>query len=324
MAERSTILITGAAGNLGGLLARHLVPSGHPLRLMVHRTPLPEDLRAAENVTVVRADLARKETLRQAVAGADVVVHFAGVLFAPRPAKFLPETNTRWFANLLDVCLEARVGRVILISFPHVEGPTTIDEPATGRLDRVPVSVHAQTRLEEEKLLFTRTEGIGTTPVALRLGMVYGPGILMVEAAKWLARRRLLGVWKEPTWIHLISTDDYLAATQAAALNPNVHGIYHVGDEQPVTLQHFLDEACSVWQVPKPRRLPLWTIYTAAFLCELFAFVFRKPSPLTRDFITIGRVSYYGDTRQARADLIPLLIYPTLEDGLKTLAEDPS
>jgi uncharacterized protein YbjT (DUF2867 family) len=29
-----TVLITGAAGNLGGLLARHLLPSGLPLRLM--------------------------------------------------------------------------------------------------------------------------------------------------------------------------------------------------------------------------------------------------------------------------------------------------
>jgi hypothetical protein len=28
------------------------------------------------------------------VRGADVIVHFAGVLFAPRPERFLAETNT--------------------------------------------------------------------------------------------------------------------------------------------------------------------------------------------------------------------------------------
>jgi nucleoside-diphosphate-sugar epimerase len=88
--------------------------------------------------------------------GADVVVHFAGVLFAPRPERFLPETNVRWFSNLLGAALDAGVERLILISFPHVEGPTSVEAPATGRLDRSPISVHARTRLEEERMLFDR------------------------------------------------------------------------------------------------------------------------------------------------------------------------
>src|SRR5262249_8021105 len=155
----------------------------------------------------------------------------AGVLFASRPERFLPETNTRWFANLLDACLAARVRRVILVSFPHVEGETSFEHPATGRLDRIPVSVHARTRLEEERDLMRRTRGTGTTPVVLRLGMVYGHGILMVEAARWLARRRLLAIWREPTWFQLLSVEDYLRAMEAAIEKPGIEGIYHVGDE---------------------------------------------------------------------------------------------
>ncbi len=316
-----TILITGAAGNLGGLLARHMLPTGCPLRLMFHRTPLAPDVAGGVNVTPVQADLADPSTLHAAVTGVDVVVHFAGILFAPKPERFLPETNTHWFENLLDACLHARVGRVILISFPHVEGATTIEHPAIGRLDAHPVSVHAQTRLEEERILLTRAEGSGTTPVVLRLGMVYGPGILMVEAARWLARRRLLGVWRDPTWIHLLSTADYLCAVEATIFKPNVRGIYHVGDEKPVTLQHFLDEACRVWGCAHPTRMPVWVIFTAAWLCEVFARLTGKASPLTRDFIRIGRVSYWGDTTRAREELIPILVHPTLESGLCTLGE---
>jgi len=316
-----TVLITGAAGNLGGLLARHLLSTDINLRLMYHRTPLAAEMAGAANVVGVQADLADPSTLPAAVAGADVVVHFAGVLFAPRPERFLPETNTVWFSNLLGACLEAGVDRVILISFPHVEGPTSVEHPAVGRLDGHPTSVHAQTRLEEERILFARTEGTETTPVVLRLGMVYGPGILMVEAARWLARRHLLGVWRDPTWIHLLSTADYLTATEAAIIRPNVHGIYHVGDEKPATLQQFLDEACRVWGYARPMRLPLWTIFSAAWLCELFAGITGKVSPLTRDFIRIGRASYWGDTRRAREDLIPHLLHPTLDAGIGTLGE---
>jgi len=313
------VLITGAAGNLGSRLARHLIPTAHELRLMYHRTPLPSDLAAAPNVRPVQADLADPETLKPAVAGVDVIMHFAGRLFAPRPETFLPETNTRWFDNLVAAAVGARAGRIVLASFPHVEGPTSFEQPATGRLDREPISVHARTRLEEERLLLARTAGTGTTAVVLRLGMIYGRGILMVDAARWLARRRLLCVWKEPTLFQLLSSADFLRASEAAILRPGIEGIYHVGDERPITLQEFLDAACGVWGYPRPRRVPYSLVYAGASLCEVFAAIAGTPSPLTRDFVTLGRVSHWGDTRRAREALIPELTYPTLESGLSTL-----
>jgi len=315
------VLITGAAGNLGSVLARHLIARGQRLRLMYHRTPLPADLAEAHGVERVAADLADPTTLAPALRGVSVVVHFAGVLFAPRPERFLPETNTTWFSNLLTAALEARVGRVILISFPHVEGPTSVMEPATGRLDRRPISVHAQTRLQEERDLVERTNGTATTPVVLRLGMVYGRGILMIDAARWLAERRLLAVWRRPTMMQLLSRDDFVRAVEAAIDKPGIRGIYHVGDECPVTLQHFLDEACRVWKCARPVRVPVALVYAVAWLCEAYAIATKSRSPLTRDFIRIGRVSHWGDTRRAREELIPDLRFPTLESGLETLQD---
>jgi nucleoside-diphosphate-sugar epimerase len=314
--DRSAILITGAAGNLGSLLARHLIPGGHDLRLMFHRTPLPEDVARAPDVRPIMADLADPATLPAAVAGVEVIVHFAGRLFAPRPERFLPETNTRWFSNLLTAALHARVKRVILISFPHVEGPTSVEHPATGRIDREPISVHARTRLEEERLLLERTAETGTVPVVLRLGAVYGRGILMVEAARWLARRRLLCVWRAPTVYQLLSSTDFVRAVEAAIVKPGVRGIYHVGDDRPITLQQFLDEACRVWGYPRPTRVPFWMIYASAWLCECFASVAGTASPLTRDFVTLGRVSHWGDTRRARQELISELAHPAFDAGL--------
>src|SRR5262245_56471991 len=101
---------------------------------MYHRKPIAADLAVAPNVQAVQADLANPKTLPAAVDGIDVVVHFAGMLFAPRPERFLPTTNLGYFSNLLSAALEARVSRVILISFPHTEGPSSFEQPATGRL----------------------------------------------------------------------------------------------------------------------------------------------------------------------------------------------
>ena len=78
-------------------------------------------------------------------------------------------------------------------------------------------------------------------PVALRAGMVYGRGVLMIEAARWLARHRLLAVWRKPTWNHLISLPDFLSAIRAAIEGTIVSGIYQVADEEPLTLQQIGD-----------------------------------------------------------------------------------
>lgn len=385
------ILITGAAGNLGSYLARHIIKtnaadeaagrvpsdipglgatrSHHSLKLLIHHKQLSADITTAPDVTVYPADLADPATLVEPCRNTDCIVHFAGVLFAPRPEKFLPETNTRYARNIMDAALAAGVRKFILVSFPHVEGESTPGHPARGTLDGNPASVHAQTRLAAEKYLFNvcgwdSEQADGTvlhrtpaapattqmTPIALRPGMIYARGILMPDAASWLSRRHLLAVWRKPTWIHLISLPDFLAATQAAIEKPEASGIYNLGDDGPLTLQEFLDRAAKVWgmthglgtNVPPwilrhfhiirsheetenwwdgrpPWRAPEWAFFAAGALTEAFAAIFRTRAPLTRDFIRIGMASYVMDTTRMKTELLPELQYPTLDDGIHLL-----
>ncbi len=164
------VLITGAAGNLGSLLAAHMAEiDGVHLHLMVHRKDVDPKFYSRPDIAVHRADLAKPQTLLEATRGVDVVVHFAGVLFKARPEEFLPITNTIYFKNRLDASSENGIRRIILISFPHVEGETTREHPATGRLDGNPSSVHARTRLEEEKALFEAAKSRGFEAVSLRV-----------------------------------------------------------------------------------------------------------------------------------------------------------
>ncbi len=311
------VLITGAAGNLGSLLTRHLLAAARDtqLLLMQHRKAIAADVSAHPRAKVRTGDLSDRGTLEKCLNGADAIVHFAGVLFRADPARFLPITNVGYFKNLVDAANALGIEKIILISFPHVEGPTSRQSPAIGRLDRDPVSVHAQTRLQEERYLFDRA----ACPVSLRVGMVYGRGVLMIDAARWLARRRLLGIWREPTEIHLISKTDFCRAVTAAIVSESTKGIYHVGDDGDDTLQSFLDLCCDAWRCPRPRRLPLPLIYLAARLCEGVSRRFDLPSPLTRDFIDIGRVSYYGDTSRLRTELLPLLTHRTVYEGMVDL-----
>lgn len=313
------ILITGAAGNLGSFLARHIAGAGHELNLLVHRRPVRGDVARIPHARVFRADLGRAETLAEPLRSADAVVHLGGVLFRPRPERFLPVTNVRYVQNVVDAARAAGVGKIILVSFPHVEGESSPDRPARGTLTGNAASVHARTRLAAEKYLFASCEGASTVPVVLRPGMIYGRGVLMVEAARWLLQRRLLAVWREPTWVHLLALPDFLAAAAAAIDKPDVAGIYNLGDDGRLTLQEFLDALAERWGYARPRRLPRWTFYVAASAVELFASAFGTRAPLTRDFVKIGMASYYGDTSRMKAELVPALQYATLKEGLALL-----
>jgi len=313
------ILITGAAGNLGSFLARDFLGTPYKLNLLTHRKALPPELGAHPAVTAFRGDLGRPETLAEPCRGVDALFHFAGVLFKPRPEKFLPRTNVVYVENLVAAALAAGAGKIILISFPHVEGSSTPDRPAQGTLSGTPSSVHARTRLAAERHLFAACEGTATVAVALRPGMIYGRGVLMIEAARWLMRRRLFAVWPGPTWIHLLALPDFLAACRAAAENAGARGVYNVGDDGPLTLQEFADRLAAHWGYARPPRLPRPLFYAAAAAVELFAGVFGTASPLTRDFVAIGMADYYGDTARMKADLLPQLQYPTLREGLALL-----
>lgn len=314
------ILITGGAGNLGTFLARHLIQQDiGSIRLMVHaRAPAP-DLEAHPLIEIVQADLDQPATLSAACAGVSAVVHTAGKLFHPWPERFLERTNVTYVMNLLDACSRANVERFCLISFPHVEGETSPSRPAEGRLDGRPGSIHARTRLAAEQALLQAAQDGQMTPVILRAGMIYGQGVLMIEGARRLMAHRLLPVWRDPTWIHLLSLPDFVGAVQAALTAPSVSGIYLLGDEAPLTLQEFLDRTADHWGFQRPLRLPAWLFPLAGFLAEIGAAVLRTPAPITRDFIRIGMASYVGDTTRMRMELVPELDYPSLESGINLL-----
>ena len=60
-------------------------------------------------------------------------------------------------------------------------------------------------------------------------------------------------------------------------------------------------------------------INTAARGFDLSSRLFGVKSPLTLDFVRIGRVSYYGDTSRMRKELLPRLKYRNFREGLETL-----
>jgi nucleoside-diphosphate-sugar epimerase len=310
------ILIVGASGNLGSHLAKHLLQSPHRLSLLTHKRDFPFDLPESANAEIVQGDLNHPASLQRVCKKIDCIVYLAGVLFRPRPESFLHRTNTVFVQNIVDAALSRGVRKLILVSFPHVEGGTTPNSPARGKLDVHPKSIHAHTRLEAERYLFRACENRVMRPLVLRAGVIYGRGVKLTDAARWLMRKRLLAIWGKPTWIHLLALPDFLTLVELSIERNNLSGIYNLCDDRPLLIQEFLDRLAAHWGYGRPWRLPAFAFYWTASICENTATLLHTGTPLTRDMVEMAMTSVVAETTRMKRDLMPQLAYPSLDQGL--------
>ncbi len=129
------VVVTGAAGHLGGNLVRALLAGGESVRAMVHQNREPlKDL----EVEQVRGDVRDPESLRRAFAGTDVVYHLAGVISIDGDrGGLVREVNVEGAANAAEAALAAGVRRMVHVSSIHAFRMTPLDRPLDETRDRV-------------------------------------------------------------------------------------------------------------------------------------------------------------------------------------------
>lgn len=150
------IAVTGSSGFIGRWLARELARRGHRVRGLSRRP----DPAASPAVEWVAGDLESESALRSLVAGADVVVHAAGVVAAARDDEFA-RVNAEGTRALLDVLDETGSQAPFLFL-----SSLAAREPA--------VSPYAASKAEAERLALARA---GSREIlVVRPPAVYGPG----------------------------------------------------------------------------------------------------------------------------------------------------
>src|SRR5690348_3623808 len=100
-----TLAVTGATGFVGQALLDRAGEAGLEVRALARR---PQEPRKA--VDWVPGDLGDEIALEKLVAGAEAVIHLAGVVNAPDAAGF-EEGNVAGTLNLVEAAVAARVPR---------------------------------------------------------------------------------------------------------------------------------------------------------------------------------------------------------------------
>ena len=164
MPDYRRILLTGAAGSLGGHLRRGLAPLAAALRLA--------DIRdmgaAAAHEEIVQVDLSDRKAAMEAIRGCDAIVHFAG---HPREQSFdeivadaLPASYNIFEGARLHGCR-----RVVYASSIHAVGFHPVETVADTRVMQRPDTFYGLTKTFTENLASLYWDKFGVESVMLRI-----------------------------------------------------------------------------------------------------------------------------------------------------------
>ena len=122
------IFVTGASGLVGSHLIQSLVAKGKAVRAL-YRHQIPS-FKGAEKVNWVAGDLLDVSALTDAMEGATHVYHSAAIVsFSPSKAAMMIKANQEGTANVVNICLDKKVEKLVFVSSVAALGRIREDAP---------------------------------------------------------------------------------------------------------------------------------------------------------------------------------------------------
>jgi uncharacterized protein YbjT (DUF2867 family) len=294
------VLVTGATGFVGPKVANAIVDAGHEVRVL-ERKPGSWSKAGIRCQEAVQGDMADPESLRQAVAGREVVVHLVAIRQG-RPEQF-QQVMVEGTRSLIDAAKKARVQRFVLMSALGVTEETKDLVPYYGA------------KWQQERDL----EESGLEHVTIRPSFIFGRdgGILPTfrRLAKLTPVTPIIGSGSQriqPIWI------DDLAAYYAAAVDKPeaANRTFELGGPDVVSWNEFWERLKQALGVRRP------SVHVPVSLMKLNALVTeRLPGniPLTRDLLKMLEAGDNVVTDVAAAETFELPLVP-LDEQLRRAA----
>lgn len=316
------VLVTGATGFTGAVLARRLVERGLRVRAIARRTSRLEAL-ADLPIEWIRGDVFDPGVVERAAAGARCIFHLAA---AYRQAAVSDEYYRLVHGTSTELLFDVARRTAGFIRFVHV---STIGvhghierPPADETAPFAPGDVYQETKAEAERWLAEHATRHGLPYVIIRPCAIYGPGdTRLLKVFRMAARGIFPMLGSGRTLYHLIHVEDLAAILERAATHPEAGGeAFIAGNPDPIPMRRMvaiIGEALG--RRVRIVRVPAGPVFALAGLCEAVCRPLGIEPPLYRRRVAFYTKDRAFDTRKLR-DRLGYRCRYTNEEGLAMTA----
>jgi dihydroflavonol-4-reductase len=289
------VLVTGATGFTGIVLARKLVEAGLKVSAVARKSSNLEPLKDLD-ITWFRGDVFDKEIMKEALAGQQYVFHVAAAF---REAKSTEKDywnvhvrSTQIIAE--EVIKDPNFKRYVHIStigvHGHIENP-----PATEEYRFAPGDGYQRTKLQAEEWLNDFAANNSLSYAIIRPAAIYGPGDRrLVKLFKMALNSYFPLLGKGNCMYHLVHVDDLTNSFIIAATHPDAQGETIIsGAEEPIAIADIARIVADHFgKTIKVIRLPIGPFFLIADICEFLCKPLKIEPPIYR-----RRVAFYSKDR---------------------------
>ena len=296
------ILITGGTGFVGSHLVEALCARGEPVRCLIRRDSFKRHPFALPpDAEPVFGDLITGEGLNNAVAGADTVIHLAGVTKALSTSDYYAG-NVQATENLARA-IAGRGARLVHVSSLAAIGPSTDGTPVSDDAEPHPITHYGKSKLEGERIVRALIPGA----VIVRPGVVYGPRDTdVLEMFKSIGRGVVLEISGGERWFQAIYVKDLADGLLAAARDSKASGrSYFLAHAQAISWSDLSSTASRIMgKRARVLRVPAPLAYAVGGFAELCSRLTGKPGIISREKVREALCRHWTcDTRRAVREL---------------------
>ncbi|MGE3691737.1 MAG: hopanoid-associated sugar epimerase [Novosphingobium sp.] len=299
--------MTGVSGFVGSAVARALAAHGANLRGVARASSAQTNL-ADFPGELAEADLRDADSVRRAMAGADVLYHVAADyrVWAPDPEEIV-RNNLAMTEAVMRAALEAGVKRVVYTSSVATILPLdggAADETRPARPEQA-TGDYKRSKVVAERLVEQMVAERGLNAVIVNPSTPIGPhdvkptptGRIIVEAANGGMPAYV------DSGLNLVHVDDCAVGHLLAAEKGRAGERYILGG-QDVPLSAMLAEIARILGKKPPKvQLPVTPLFPLAWAAEQWAKVVGKEPFLTLDSLRMARHHMYFSSAKAEREL---------------------
>jgi nucleoside-diphosphate-sugar epimerase len=256
------LLITGAAGYIGSVVAQQMLESGYKVigvdKLSFSAAPLLGVINHPR-FSFYKCDITNYQGFEEVLIKEkpEAIIHLAAVVGDPACALYAEQAyKTNWEASkwLADTCKKLRISRLIFASTCSNYGKMQDSDSYVSEGSQLsPISLYAELKVKFENYLLNEMDkDEGFIPTALRFSTVYGLSprmrfdLTVNEFTKELFQGNELVVFGEQFWRPYCHVRDFARAFEAVLDAPAkkvAYNVFNVGDtDENYTKQMLVDE----------------------------------------------------------------------------------